>query len=177
MPRKAYSTSDIRLYIFQAGEDDPKKSTGKKVVRFGFAREFRSIGRLPSGSILLNPFVEDVLWKGDRKTALLRGISAVDSSWNREERSYFRTRRHISRRLPVLLAANPINYGKPYRLSTAEAFAGALFILGFREQAERMMSKFGWGENFLILNKEPLKAYAAAESPEKVREEEKDFFG
>ncbi len=177
MPRKPSSTSDIRLYIFQAGEDDPRKSTGRKMARFGFAKEFRNIGRLPSGSILLNPFVEDVLWKGDRQTAVLRGISAVDSSWNKEERSYFQTRRHISRRLPILLAANPINYGKPYRLSTAEAFAAALFIIGFREQARKIMSKFKWGENFFILNKEPLQAYAMADSPEKVREEEEDFFG
>jgi len=83
----------------------------------------------------------------------------------------------VSRRLPILLAANPINYGKPYRLSTAEAIAGALYILGFREQAEIVMSKFNWGEQFLILNREPLEAYAGAGSPEKVREEEEDFFG
>ena len=40
-----------------------------------------------------------------------------------------------------------------------------------------MMSKFRWGEQFLILNKEPLDAYAEADSPEKVKEEEDAFFG
>lgn len=177
MDRKASSISDIQLYIFQAGEDDPKKSTGKKLVRFGFVREFRNIRRLPSGSILLNPFIEDVLWNGDRNTAILRGISAVDSSWKKGNKEYFKTKRHVSRRLPVLLAANPVNYGKPFRLSTAEAFAASLYILGFKEHAERMMSKFTWGENFFILNREPLEAYRMAESPEKVRKEEQEFFG
>ncbi len=175
--RRQYSTSEVRITIFQAKEDDPKKSTGRKLARFGLAREVDRPYKLPSGSVFLNPFVDDVLWKGDRETAVARGISAVDSSWNREEKSHFQVKKLVSRRLPVLLAANPINYGKPYRLSTAEAIAGALHILGFQEQARTLMSKFNWGEQFLILNREPLDAYAAADSPEKLREEEEDFFG
>ncbi len=177
MGRRASSTSEVHITIFQAGEDDPRKSTGKKLARLGLAKEVKSPYKLPSGSIFLNPFVDDVLWKGDRGTALSRGISAVDSSWNREEKGHFQVKKLESRRLPMLLAANPINYGKPYRLSTVEAIAGALYIVGFREQAEFLMSKFGWGEQFLILNREPLDAYASADSPEKVREEEEDFFG
>ncbi len=175
--RRPYSTSDVRIYIFQAGEDDPKKSTGRKLVRFGFAREYRKLSMLPRGSIFLNPFSESVLWKGDRLAAMQRGISAVDSSWNRGERKYFEIKGMESRRLPILLAANPINYGRPYRLSTAEAIGGALYIMGFESQARKIMAKFRWGEQFFILNREPLEAYASAESPEKVLEEEKDFFG
>ncbi len=162
--------------MFQAGEDDPKKSTGRKLARHNLVIEYRKLSRLPKGSIFLNPFSEDILWRGDRRIAVMRGISAVDSSWNRGERGYFDIKDMESRRLPILLAANPINYGRPYRLSTAEAFAGALYILGFKEQAERIMAKFRWGKQFFILNKEPLEAYAGAESPEKVLEEERDFF-
>jgi pre-rRNA-processing protein TSR3 len=174
--RKPSSTSEVRIFIFYAGEDDPKKATGKKLIRFHLAEE-RSLGSLPRGSIFLNPFADSVLWKGDRKIAIARGISAVDSSWNREERRYFELKNMESRRLPMLLAANPINYGKPYRLSTVEAIGGALYILGFKSQAREILSKFRWGEQFLILNREPLDAYASAESVEKVLEEEKDFFG
>jgi pre-rRNA-processing protein TSR3 len=167
----------VRIFIFQAGEDDPRKSTGKKLTRLGLAREVDRPYKLPSGSVFLNPFAEEVLWKGDRDAALSRGISAVDSSWNRGERSHFQVKKLISRRLPMLLAANPINYGKPYRLSTAEAIAGELYIIGFQEQARSVMSKFSWGEQFLILNREPLDAYAEADSPAKVKEEEDAFFG
>ena len=169
-------TNDIRIFIFQAGEDDPKKSTGRKVVRFGMAKEYRNLRMLPRGSIFLNPFSDEVLWRGDRTIAVRKGISAVDSSWNREERSYFEIKRMESRRLPVLLAANPINYGRPYRLSTAEAIAAALYIIGYEAQARRILSKFRWGEQFFILNREPLEAYAQADSPEKVTQEEGEFF-
>jgi pre-rRNA-processing protein TSR3 len=55
------------------------------------------------------------------------------------------------------------------RLTTVEAFAAALVILGEREAAERVLSKFTWGETFLELNAEPLARYAdCADSTEVV---------
>jgi pre-rRNA-processing protein TSR3 len=58
------------------------------------------------------------------------------------------------------VAANPVSYGRPFRLNTAEAFAGALVILGHQERAEAVLSKFTWGHTFLELNEEPLARYA-----------------
>ena len=50
-----------------------------------------------------------------------------------------------------------------------EAFAGACCILGARDQAEELLSKFRWGHTFLELNEEPLRRYAqAADSTEVV---------
>jgi pre-rRNA-processing protein TSR3 len=66
------------------------------------------------------------------------------------------------RALPYLLAANPVNWGRPMKLSSAEAVGAALFITGFQDQARALLSKFSFGEQFLILNKEPLERYAAA---------------
>ena len=66
--------------------------------------------------------------------------------------------------LPLLLAANPVNWGKPGKLTTVEALAASLYLLGRPEQSRTLLSKFRWGERFLELNKEPLEAYAQAKS-------------
>ena len=47
------------------------------------------------------------------------------------------------RMLPLLLAANPVNWGKPGRLTTAEAMAAVLYLLGRQEQAEQILGLFG----------------------------------
>ena len=39
----------------------------------------------------------------------------------------------------------------PKKLSCVEAIAAALVIAGLRERAEVLLSKFGWGEQFLSL--------------------------
>jgi pre-rRNA-processing protein TSR3 len=46
------------------------------------------------------------------------------------------------------------------RLTTVEALAAALAILGHRERAAEVLGKFTWGETFLELNDEPLRRYA-----------------
>lgn len=56
------------------------------------------------------------------------------------------------------------------QLSTAEAFAAALTILGERAEAEQVMTAFPWGVRFFEVNAEPLADYAAcATSGEVVR--------
>jgi len=64
--------------------------------------------------------------------------------------------------LPILIAGNPTNYAKATKLSTVEAIAGALFIAGFKDEAEKMLSIFTWGHTFMELNAELLEDYAAA---------------
>jgi pre-rRNA-processing protein TSR3 len=58
-----------------------------------------------------------------------------------------------------MVAANPVNYGKVFKLSCAEALAGALKVLGYDDQAEYVMSKFKWGNNFFVINKEAFDMY------------------
>lgn len=55
--------------------------------------------------------------------------------------------------VPYLLATNPTNYGKPWRLNCVEALAAAFYITGFDSYGDKLLSSFGWGESFYPVNK------------------------
>ncbi len=135
----------------------------------GLVELVRSPGDVPTGAVVLDPTVEKALSREDREAALKRGLVAVDCSWERVDRYFGPLRRRCRRRiLPYLVAANPVNYGKPCKLSTVEALAAALYILGFRREAEKLLSRFKWGPAFLELNRERLEEYRRAETSAEV---------
>lgn len=76
-----------------------------------------------------------------------------------------------------MLAANPTNYSKLGKLSSAEALAGCLFILGYENHAVQLLNKFKWGPTFLELNGELLRDYLNAGSSGAVMETERQYFG
>ncbi len=131
---------------------------------------------LPRGAVILNPFSIRAFSPADRSRIEKKGLVALDLSWMHvEDASKFLNLRGALRCLPYLIAANPVNYGKPTTLSTVEALAAALFIAGFREEAERLLSVFKWGSTFLRLNKELFEAYVHARDSGEVVELQRQF--
>ena len=160
---------DVELYVYHANEDDPKKCTAKKLARFKLVKLETNIRKTPRGAILLNPFAEKSLSKEDLVIAKKNGIIAIDCSWKNAEKSFnFLDKINHSRALPFVLAVNPVNYGKPFKLTTLEAFSATLYILGFIEKAEDMLKLYKWAPNFLVLNKKPLEDYRNAECSKEV---------
>jgi pre-rRNA-processing protein TSR3 len=47
-----------------------------------------------------------------------------------------------------MLAANPTNYSKLGKLSSVEALAGSLFVLGCQNNVFDLLKKFKWGSMF-----------------------------
>lgn len=131
-------------------------------------RVVRRIRALPSGAVILNPFSERAFSPADRWIVEKHGLAAVDCSWIHASQVFELDTHGASRALPYLVAANPVNYGTPTKLSTVEALAGALYIAGFTRQADLLLAKFKWGPEFLRLNKKLLDAYAGAKDSSEI---------
>lgn len=155
----------VEMTVFWAGQDDPKKNTAKRLGKHGLIHVVDTPRELPRKGILLDPFAKKALSREDLEEARAHGLLAIDCSWERVAATYKAARKgHECRALPFLVAGNPTKFGKPFQLSTAEALAAALVILGFRPEAEEMMQVFPWAKTFFDVNREPLEEYEEAET-------------
>jgi pre-rRNA-processing protein TSR3 len=178
-----------RITIYHANQCDPKRCTGLKLKRHGLARVVTSIRFLPKRAIVLNPFSEIAFSPADKQRIQDFGLAALDCSWEHAQKILSTHVRGTSRCLPILIAGNPTNYSKATKLSTVEAIAGALYIAGFKDEAEKVLSIFVWGHTFLELNDDLLENYATAKDStdivriqaslgrETTKEEAKSMFG
>ncbi|MFB6304989.1 MAG: DUF367 family protein [Haloferacaceae archaeon] len=154
--RSRGADAEFDLHVRYEGDDDPEKCTARKLARHGRVDLHRSDRATPYG-VVLNPHAERALSPADADAGTL---VALDCSWESAGEARFSLPGE-HRALPYLVAANPVNFGRPFRLTTVEALAAACYVLGAPAQAERLCSSFTWGETFLELNAEPLERYAA----------------
>jgi pre-rRNA-processing protein TSR3 len=161
--------------VYQARQCDPKKCTALKLGRHGLVRIVSQLRFLPKRAIVLNPFSETAFSPADRQRIEQYGLVALDCSWEHAEKVLSGHVRGTSRCLPLLVAGNPVNFGKPTKLTTVEALVGALAIAGFEEEARELLSVFTWGHTFLDLNGERLEKYAVARNSAEVVEMQRAF--
>ena len=145
-------------------QDDPKKCTAAKIVKFGLAKNIKKIG---SKGLVLDPFSDKTLLPKDR--LIVNTLVGIDCSWNLADHAFSQKFNGIKRKLPPLFAGNPVNYSKLNKLTTVEALSGSLFILGFKEQSLELLNKFKWGHTFYELNQNLLNDYSNAENEEDIK--------
>jgi pre-rRNA-processing protein TSR3 len=163
-----------KLFVLHLRQDDPSKCTASKLKRLGKVAFLSKYGQ---HGLLLDPYCDTSISRTDRETVLSEGLAAIDASWKKAVESFrgVKWRGNRRRALPYLVAANPTNYGIPVNLSTAEALAAGLFIVGLAEQAEEVMGSFRWGHSFFELNIGYLEAYRRADSSSGVVEAQLGF--
>ncbi|KAE9397670.1 DUF367-domain-containing protein [Gymnopus androsaceus JB14] len=119
---------------------DPRRCSGKKLARLGLIKELK-VGQGRFRGIVVSP-------KGSL------------CSWARlDDVPFGKIASPHERLLPYLLATNPTNYGKPWRLNCVEALAAAFYITGFDSYAEILLAGFGWGGSFYKVNRPFLEKY------------------
>ena len=151
----------INLLMFY--QDDPKKCTAAKLIKFGLAKK---ITKSQPKTVLLHPYAKKTLLNHEK--SFFNSITGIDCSWSLAEKVFQNTFEGISRKLPPLLAGNPVNYSKINKLTTVEAIAAAVFILGDESLSQKLLEKFNWGHTFLELNENLLRDYQNATSDEQV---------
>ena len=153
----------IRLAMWDFGQCDPKRCSGMKLKRLGYVRVLNL--RESFHGIVLSPIGTQLISPDDKEIALSAGLAVVDCSWKQLDHTdvtQLRARHH--RALPYLVAANTVNFGKPWRLNCAEALAACLAIFDFQDAADELMNQFKWGHSFFEQNGDYIDAYKTARS-------------
>jgi pre-rRNA-processing protein TSR3 len=151
-------------------QDDPKKCSAAKLVKFGLAKDIK---KTSGKTLVLDPFAEKTLLPKDK--SLVNSITGIDCSWNLADKTFSTKFTGIKRKLPPLLAGNPVNYSKLNKLTTVEAISGALYILGEKEKALELLDKFKWGHTFFELNQNLLDEYSQLDSEVQVNSVLQDY--
>ena len=163
-----YEEFTIKLSMLYFDQCDPKKCTGKKMERLGLLKEIKFNRNY--GGILLTPNGKKICSIEDHDIIATKGICVIDCSWAKFEEMHLDLHKIETRSLPFMVAVNPVNFGKAYKLSCAEAFAACLYLGGFEKEARFIMDHFKWGEHFFKVNEELFGKYKGIKSQDKLLE-------
>ena len=160
----------MQVNVLMYNQDDPKKCTAAKLVRFNLAKKVTNISR---NTLTLNPFADSILLNSDKNK--INSITGIDCSWSFADQTFVKKFGGISRKLPYLLAGNSVNFSKLGKLTTVEAISASLYLLGFEDKSTELLGKFKWGHTFLDLNKNLLNDYQNATSEKQIQDIAKEY--
>ncbi|CUS21731.1 LAQU0S03e09450g1_1 [Lachancea quebecensis] len=164
----------VKLAMWDFDQCDPKRCSGKKLERLGVIKSLR-VGQKFQG-IVVSPNGKTVVCPNDRNIVEESGVAVVECSWARlDEVPFSKIGGRNERLLPYLVAANQVNYGRPWRLNCVEALAACFAIVGRLDLATELLSHFSWGLQFLELNKELLEIYQHCTDADSVKEAENSW--
>ncbi|CAL4121699.1 unnamed protein product, partial [Meganyctiphanes norvegica] len=155
---------------------DPKKCSGRKLVRMEMVRVLR-LGQRFNG-LCLSPQGKKCVSPEDSSILLERGLAVIDCSWNRlKETPFNKMKSTHPRLLPYLLVFNSPLYGKTctVRLSTIDSVRLTRFFACEKEIAELYLNKFKWGQTFIEVNRELLDKYASCKTSSDVIEAQNNY--
>ncbi|OLL26053.1 Ribosome biogenesis protein tsr3 [Neolecta irregularis DAH-3] len=162
----------VSLAMWDFNQCDPKKCSGKKLFRIGLISTILKLGNKFPG-VVITPTGSIPVSMADKEIAMQAGIAVVECSWAKvDELPVTRISGKCERNLPYLIAANPINHGRPWKLNCAEAFAACLSITGHQDLAQDLLSHFSWGHAFFTLNDDLLRMYRSCKDAEEVINEQ-----
>jgi len=146
---------------------DPKRCSGRKLARLGLVKELKLGARWPG--LCLSPKGQETVSPADNEIVGEMGVAVIDCSWARvDELNFNKMKSGYPRLLPWLVAANPVNYGKPCKLNCVEALAATFYICGWPEVASSYLKQFSWGPSFIDINKELLDRYSQCSNGDEV---------
>ncbi|TQV98256.1 RLI and DUF367 domain-containing protein [Cordyceps javanica] len=164
----------FKAACWDLGHCDPKRCSGKKLMRLGMMRDLH-MGQRHNG-VIITPNGKQVVAPDDRELMDQFGAAVVECSWARtQEVQWNKVGGKCERLLPYLVAANTVNYGKPWRLNCVEALAAAFYICGHADWAEQILEPFSYGRSFLDINEALLDKYAACTDAASVKKAEEDW--
>ena len=108
---------------------------GKETGAGRFFRIVKKISQIPRNTLLLDPTAEQALSPADK---YVKSITALDCSWEVLDTGAVELVEDPAGS-PFLMAANPVNFGKPCKLTSIEAIAASLYILGEQERAAQIL--------------------------------------
>ncbi|KAK5942801.1 ribosome biogenesis protein tsr3 [Knufia obscura] len=170
----SYQAPPFKAACWDFNHCDSKRCSGKRLQHFGLLRQL-PVGQKHQG-VIISPNAKTILSPADTPLLEQYGTAVVECSWVRiQEIPWSKIGGKCERLLPYLVAANPVNYGRPWRLNCVEALAACFMICGKDDWAETVLQHFPYGESFLSINASLFRRYAACKDEEGVKKVEEKW--